>query len=62
MFEIKAWYVFRGTKGFARFEVDAQSLQDAFGQVIKHMAGGFGLPAGNWIIPDRVLISDWAKK
>jgi hypothetical protein len=60
MFEITAWYEFRGAKRWNKYEVNADCLSDAFRKVLSHMAGGFyERQTDHHVIPDRVLISGW---
>lgn len=58
-FTITAWYISKGKPYWLKYAVDANSLSDAFRRVFDHMARGFRSEAGDWVNPDRILISDW---
>lgn len=54
---IKAWYHDATRKpGFVRYAVAAETEAQARQDVLKHMAGGFGIPGEKWVVPQRVLI------
>jgi hypothetical protein len=60
-FTITAWAKFRGTTVSQAYAVTADNLQHAFEQVFAFMAKGFYADSEQrrFIMPERVLISQW---